>query len=193
MASSFSEPSPRYLHQAASVQGQVYLFGGDTEHFSEEEKSLVHVFQQQTEAWLTKKTGGELPPAPIDTACTTSCHHLYVHGGKDRKSGNVLSSLYKLDVNSLQWSQLPSGPTRYASGMVAYDGKIFVFGGQDGSGHCYNDLHCFEGEGVHCTVLAFRYISLRWNLWITGIVPLCPLWRNCPIFGSPLAQNANGH
>ena len=151
MASSFSQPSPRYGHQATSVQGQVYLFGGDTEHFSEEEKSLVHVFQQQTEAWLTKKTSGELPPTRYSASCATSNNHLFFHGGRDRKSHKYLSSLYKLDVDSLQWSQLPSGPTRCGSGMVAYDGKIYVFGGYDGSKRV-NDLHCFEGEGVwlHC-------------------------------------------
>ena len=155
MASIFSQPSLRYSHQVTSVQGQVYLFGGCTETFDVEDKELlkssVHIFDQSKEMWLTKTASGELPPPLHYGSCTSAGSDIYIHGGRHRtssSSSSIVSSLYKFDTQSLQWSQLPRGPERYASGMVAYDGKLFVFGGLDGSYCDCNHLHCFEGENV---------------------------------------------
>lgn len=144
MASKFSEPSPRQRHLATTVQNQVCLFGGSGEFSSEEEElSNVHIFDS-TESWQTKTTSGQLPPIILRrAACASLGHDVYVHGGEKTNS-----SFYKLNIDSLQWSELPSGPERWASGMVAYDGKLYAFGGRDGASYCTNDIHCFDGKGV---------------------------------------------
>ena len=141
MASSFSEPSPRHWHLATSVQGQVCIFGGSG--VPDKEESVVHLFDSAAESWQSKTAQGQLPPVSRRAACASSGHSVYVHGGEKTNS-----SFYKLDVHSLEWSQLPEGPERWASGMVVYDGKPFVFGGRDGASYCTNDLHCFDGECI---------------------------------------------
>ena len=59
---------------------------------------------------------------------TSSGRHLYLYGGCD--SSDFHDSLYQLDTESLEWSQLPSGPMRkYRCGMVSYEDKLILFGG----------------------------------------------------------------
>ena len=105
MASSFSEPSPRYGHQSVIVQQKVYLFGGDTENYVKDLKSEIKIFNQCTESWQTRRTGGIEIPALFAGACTSS---VYVHGGRKSDSYDYSDSLYQLDTTMLQWSECAS-------------------------------------------------------------------------------------
>ena len=131
MASSLSEPSPRYSHYSAAVGGQLYVWGGHTKDFSKGNSELavsVHSFNQYLETWQTRATTGKHPPALYSGSCTTSGHHLYLYGGVDGQLYH--DSLYQLDTDSLEWSQLPNGPMRKSgSGMVSYEDKLILFGG----------------------------------------------------------------
>ena len=141
------EPSPRYLHYSAAFGKQVCVFGGCTVGGSLFEDgnnpaACVHIFDQSKETWKTEATTGYPPPGLYGGASTTINDHLYVYGGQDGL--NYYDSLHRLDMHSLQWSELPSGPTRKAScRMISHEDKLLLFGGLDGK-QCNNDLHCFE-------------------------------------------------
>ncbi len=178
-ASSFSEPSCRWSHHSAAVKGQLYVFGGITKDFSKGKTELavsVQIFNQCMKTWQTKATTGNPPLGLCDGACTSSGHHLYLYGGWDGSLRH--DSLHQLDTNTLEWSQLPSGPTRKdGCDMVCFEGKLVLFGGygfplgprqpeaefikdsalNDGSGWT-NELHCFEGgEMRHKTELVTAF------------------------------------
>ena len=126
MTSSLPEPSPRWGHYSAAVGGQLYVCGGHTKDFAEESEMSVHSFNQCTERWQTKPVKGG--PHLYYGACTSSSRNIYLYGGIDGSCRH--DSLYQLDADSLEWSQLPSGPTRKAGcGMVSYEGKLILFGG----------------------------------------------------------------
>ena len=131
MASSLSEPSPRWGHHSAAVGGQLYVWGGRTKDFSKEKSELavsVHSFNQCMETWQTRATTGKCPPTVYRGSCTSSGHHLYLYGGSDGHCYN--DSLHQLDTDSLEWSQLPSGPMKkIRCGMVSYEDKLILFGG----------------------------------------------------------------
>ena len=170
------EPSPRWGHYSAAIRGQVYIYGGFTKKFFKRKPELavsVHSFNQCMETWQTRTTTGKHPPGPYDGACTSSGHHLYVSGGDDGFGSDpslLKDSLHQLDTDSLEWSELPSGPTKKQKcAMVAYKDKLILFGGYgipsgpmqpraqfiehnrftDGRGWT-NELHSFDlhkGEG----------------------------------------------
>ena len=91
---------------------------------------------------------------PVPCTSTPSGHTLQVYGGFD--GSQYQASLHKLDINSLNWTQLAtpdsSGPMKKGGcGMIAYDYKLLLFGGWTGSEYT-NNLHLFdlrEGEAVH--------------------------------------------
>ena len=122
------EPPPRYAHYSAAVGGQLYVVGGDTEGSSKVEIARVHCFNQCRETWQTRATTGDPPPGIHRGACTTTGHHLYVYGGFNGLHPH--DSLHQLDMDTLEWSQLPSGPMKkYGCGMVSYEGQLILFGG----------------------------------------------------------------
>ena len=173
MAAGFSEPSPRFGHLSAVVEGKLCVYRGRTKDFLKEKSGLassVHSFDGLLESWSSEDTGGDVPPPGLhDGACAYSGHHVYVYGGYDGSAHQ--GSLHQLDTRTWTWKQLSStGPMRKAGcKMVAYDSNLVLFGGYgipsgptqpgaefvkyskytDGSG-LTNELHTFDlikGEG----------------------------------------------
>ena len=170
---SISEPSPRWAPYSAAVDGRLCVFGGRTKDFSKDKSELssrVHSFNQCRETWDTRACTGPAPPGLYRGTCTTRGHHLYTYGGYGGSDGlRLQDSLHQLDTRSVEWSQLPSGPSRKVEcGLASYEDQLILFGGfgipsgptQPGAefvkntkypdGHGYtNELHSFslkEGE-----------------------------------------------
>ena len=164
--------SARWGHYSAAVGGQLYVVGGRTEDFPNEGTSSVHCFDQCRETWLsTKATTGDPPPGIFDGACTTSGHHLYVYGGGLR----FHDSLHQLDMDTLEWSQLPSGPMKKVEcEMISYEDELILFAGRgipsgpaqpgalsitdDLNYKWTNELHSFnvkEGEEIPLVMYTF--------------------------------------
>ena len=169
MGASFSEPSPRYSPYTAAVSGQVFLTGGCTKNFDEDKKKLlssVHTFDVYEESWRERRVEGPAPPGIYWGACTStpSGHTLQVYGGFD--GSQYHSSIHQLDINSLNWTQLPtpdsSGPMKKAGcGMVVYNNQLILFGGETSVFEYTNELHVYdfqEGEAVHAVQ---RYCMFR--------------------------------
>ena len=152
MGASFSEPSPRHFPYTAAVSGQVFLTGGRTKNFYEDKKKLlssVHTFDVYEESWRERRVEGPAPPGLYDGACTStpSGHTLQAYGGWG--GSHLYGSLHKLDINSLNWTQLAtpdsSGPMKKRGcGMVVYNNQLILFGGETSAFEFTNELHIFD-------------------------------------------------
>ena len=169
MGSGFSEPSPRWAHFSAVVEGQVYTFGGRTKDYVKEKSSLastVHLFNPCLEFWQERRPEGTPPPPGLyDGGCASVGHCIYF-------CGSFYGTVSELNTSTLTWSTLSTtGPTmKYRCRMISHDNQLLLFGGYgvpsgpiqpgakfvkntnytDGSGW-NNELHAFclkEGEGV---------------------------------------------
>jgi N-acetylneuraminic acid mutarotase len=132
MGTAFSEPSPRWGHFSAAVEGKLCVWGGRTKDFSSRKSELassVHSFDPVLESWAENKTSGETPRELYLGACASAGHHLFTYGGYSGSERG--GSLHQLDTKSWAWKQLSAaGPMeKTGSGMIVYDNKVIVFGG----------------------------------------------------------------
>ena len=66
---------------------------------------------------------------------------LFIYGGGD---GKVLSDLYYFDIDLLTWSRMNgTSPGRCAHSSTAIDGKLYIFGGGNGT-KCFKDMYIFD-------------------------------------------------
>ena len=131
-----AEPSPRWGHLSAPVEGKVYLYGGRTRDFLKEKTELVstmYTFDGYLKQWEEVRAEGPPPPGLYRAACASAGHHLYVYGGYD---GNQHSDcLHRLDTKTSTWTQLAAGSDlggpmcKSNSGMVSHGEELVLFGG----------------------------------------------------------------
>ena len=127
------EPSPRYAHYAAEVNGQLYFYSGRTVRYTAEKEklqSLVEVLDPLTETWTQKTTEGDIPPGMFNGACTSTGQDLFTFGGRDGKLW--YGDLYRLKPtqNSLRWTRLTSVVKKAGCGMVCFSSKhLLLFAG----------------------------------------------------------------
>ena len=79
LAASLMEPSRRYGHKSAVVDGELYMWGGA----GTKDDHKVSVFSPLLECWDTKSTTGPSPTRLYGGASTSAGHHLYHYGGRD--------------------------------------------------------------------------------------------------------------
>ena len=162
MAQDRYEPHSRFWHFAASVEGLLYIRGGNVSHFNnckEELASTLEQFDPVHDGWRKLKTKGTAHPALSAVACASSGGYLYTYGGFDGEE--LHSTLSQLDLRTLEWSQLSTekamdGPMRKdACGMVHFhNNKLAVIAGyaiptgpiQPGSTFVPNELFA-DGTG----------------------------------------------
>ena len=165
------EPTPRFLHRAASVGAKCYLWGGIVQNLSESGRkklaSAVDIFDQYLETWEEHTTKGVPPPGLYSGACASLLNSFYSFGGEDGTS--YYNTLHRLDPTTLEWKELQplnqaDGPMKKGGcGMVPIlQDKLATFGGDgipmgptqpgaiftksthpDGSGWS-NELHIFD-------------------------------------------------
>ena len=127
------EPSPRYGHYAAAVDGQLYFYSGRTVRYTAEKEklqSLVEVLDLLTERWTQKTTEGDIPPGMYHGACTSTGQGFYTFGGRNGKL--LCGDLYRLKPtqNSLRWTRLTSVAKKAGCGMVCFNSKhLLLFAG----------------------------------------------------------------
>ena len=121
-----TEPSPRWGHFSAVVEGRLCVWGGNPES---KVTSTVHCFDPLLESWAEESSRGILPHGRCHGAFASAGHHLYVYGGL--RGAKNIGSLHQLDTRSWTWKQLSSaGPmNKVGCRMIVYDGKLVLFGG----------------------------------------------------------------
>ena len=127
------EPSPRFGHYAAAVDGQLYFYSGRTVRYTAEKEklqSLVEVLDPLTETWTQKTTEGDIPPGMYHGACTSTGQDLFTFGGFDGELW--YGDVYRLKPtqNSLRWTRLTSVAKKAGCGMVCFNSKhLLLFAG----------------------------------------------------------------
>ena len=180
MAQDRYEPRSRFWHFAASVEGLVYIRGGNTSDFSSSKRELASTLEQFDpvhDAWRKLTTKGAPHPGLSAVACSSSGGYLYTYGGFDGEE--LHGTLSQLDLRTLEWSQLSTekaldGPMKKdACGMVHFhSNKLAVIAGYamptgpiqpgstfvpnelfaDGTGWT-NEFHVFDIGGDSCNII----------------------------------------
>ena len=175
------QPPARLGHTSVVYKGKVYMWGGRTVDWSSSQQrtvaNTVHIFDTNSELWLSRETTGPPHPGLINSASLLFGDVIYFFGGRDGKS--YYNSLHQLDLEQLMWRNVQPRHTSHApmkkadSGMVSFgQDKLVLFAGYgfpsprvhpwsifipnkrvtDGSGWC-NELHLYDAKtGELCPV-----------------------------------------
>jgi N-acetylneuraminic acid mutarotase len=122
---------PLHDAAAASLGGQVLVFGGGTESSSDEVQALPAV-GGAVEAGASTSEAGHLPTLRSDLSAVTVGDRAYVLGGYDGHSP-IDSVLATTDGKSFAEVATLPDPARYMA-VAALGGKIYAFGGETASG-----------------------------------------------------------
>ena len=128
--SSIAEPSPRFGHFSAPVEGHLCVWGGSTKDSTKEKGELVYTFDQHSESWSSKQCQGPSPPDGLYAGASAYAgHHLNLYGGHNGSC--CQNSLHQLDTRSWTWSHLSTAGSMRKTGcrMVTYDEILLCFGG----------------------------------------------------------------
>jgi DNA-binding CsgD family transcriptional regulator/N-acetylneuraminic acid mutarotase len=119
--------SPRSEMAAARYEDAIYLIGGQTEQGLSDETLKLTV---SSGAW---STGKNKPTAVKDAQAVLLGEEIYIPGGQTG-DGSVISTLEVYNPRRDSWrtaQPLPVALSAYAA--AAYEGRLFLFGGWDGS------------------------------------------------------------
>ena len=144
------EPSPRFLHVAASVSASdvstsqlVVVWGGETAEFYSRDGRIqlaarCQLFHIQSEVWSERHAVlGPPHPGLSLAACTSFGDYLFMYGGSfDGFATSNSGVLNCLNIKTLTWSQLcpagtAGGPMRKAACGIVHvsSDKLAVIGG----------------------------------------------------------------
>ena len=146
-------PRPRYRHSAELVGNTMYVLGGSDNGEDVADAShanlALHALNLETMQWTHPAIRGVNPfPRSGHGSAVVGASTLAVFGGK-RSNEHFLNDVILLDtttftstlVNAVE-SCLPT-PIGNCS-LTAVGQKLFVFGGTDVKGACYNDIRSLE-------------------------------------------------
>jgi len=121
-------PTPRWGHSATVVNGKIYVIGGltsETSFLNGQPISAVEEYDPVTDTWARKADMPE-PRGYLSGSHPVVDGRIYVVGGG--KSGSSHVDVY--DPATDTWSRGTDMPTaRVLQATVAWDGKIYAFGG----------------------------------------------------------------
>lgn len=121
-----------YAHSLTALNGNIYVFGGETSIRNNPVRDNLFVYSPLTDTWTT------LTSAPVGRS-----HHsavalngkMYIYGGYDGRRGSsnsrvVSETLYVYDPLEDSWESKASSPEeRRGSSLVVLNGKIYAYGG----------------------------------------------------------------
>lgn len=141
------QPTPRWGHSAATINGKLYIWGGCMEnlpkvHSSAEKTqllSIVEVFDPHTLLWERKHTTGNPPLGVYWNAYSTQEKNMHTFGGYCGHGKCYHNSVHQLDIIAMQWREMmPSNPgdspmKKWQCGMASFslgeENYLCVFGG----------------------------------------------------------------
>ncbi|EKM52608.1 uncharacterized protein PHACADRAFT_261148 [Phanerochaete carnosa HHB-10118-sp] len=134
-------------HTATLVDGVAWIYGGCDEKGCWRD---VWCFHTETMQWTYPSTLGDIPPPCRAHTATPVEHRLVMIGGGE--GPYYYNDVFVLDTIARRWSRPSFPPTmvlpppRRAHTAVLWRGKIWVFGGGNGS-MALNDLWTLEASG----------------------------------------------
>lgn len=118
--------------------------------------------------------------------CTTSSGHIYLMGG--RAGNRLLKDLWRFDPGNNLWEEVecrgPSPPSLQEHSMVAWDNKLYIFGGEVG----------ISSNGDTTPLWILDLCSLTWqrtnssgqSLGSTKTSPLGRRAHSCVLYGDAM-------
>ncbi|XP_054720269.1 kelch domain-containing protein 10-like [Uloborus diversus] len=123
------DPAPRYRHEIAVYDNQIFVFGGGTASETYGFKEIP-VLNLTTNTWRYCASSDVYPPARKCHGCVQRGSDVFICGGLD--GSQIFSDVWKINLKSLQWeklkTQLPT-PVYFHSTALSPAGQIIIFGG----------------------------------------------------------------
>ena len=119
-------PTARYGLAAAAYENQIYAIGGET---LQGVTGVVERYDPETNIWV-ERSPKPLPVVDVDGEVIGGM--IYVPGGRV-STGGVTNYLEVYNIREDKWEKgapLPMALSAYA--LVAFEGKLYLFGGWDG-------------------------------------------------------------
>ncbi|KGU36218.1 hypothetical protein MGM_00011 [Candida albicans P75063] len=152
------KPPPLTNHSMSVYKNKVYVFGGV--YNNEKVSNDLWVFDAINDTWTQVTTTGDIPPPVNEHSSCVADDRMYVYGGNDFQ-GIIYSSLYVLDLQTLEWSSLQSSAEKNGPGprcghsmtSLPKFNKILIMGGDkndyvDSDPHNFETYESFNGEEV---------------------------------------------
>ena len=170
------EPQRRSGHALVEYKGCTYLIGGHDSNDRPVGLSSVEVLNPTTLKWQRRATSGETPVQVFRAAYAVVHNCLYVFGGYGSGYGGTSNVLWRLDLESLQWSPVQQAnipPPRHSAGLVADKQlRLVLYGGQGVNYETLEDLHVFsikDGEWFSVYYNTRSVMAIHFGFGSTGI------------------------
>mmetsp|Transcript_33794 Transcript_33794/g.38422 ORF Transcript_33794/g.38422 Transcript_33794/m.38422 type:complete len:520 (+) Transcript_33794:41-1600(+) len=158
-------PSRRSYHSSVFHKDHLYVYGGTDlrEGIASELHRLYVESEDDSEEWQELETTGSNPGGLTHHTCILYEGSLYLYGGT-RKNGTEGNEIFKLDLNSLEWTTLKGkGVEGFEAPFVddhtsvlwraSQKGQMVVFGGFI-NGQRTNQVWCYDIEGTSWSLLS---------------------------------------
>lgn len=124
-------PEGRVHAAAVSVDGKIFLIGGEVAHAHTGDTTTVQVYDPSTDVWTSDCAA--LPEPRSHHEWATFAHDgriISVSGVDSSQDPRAQNSIYSYDPKVNQWTRLADLPAKLASpGAKVVDGNLYVFGG----------------------------------------------------------------
>ncbi len=125
-------PIPLSAYAMASLEGNLYLFGGwDGKHFT----NRVFVYLIAQDEWQERTP---MPTARGFSSAAVASGRIYIFGGKNDQQVLATNEIYQPNNEGslgTPWTEAPSLPSpRYAAAAVGMSDFIYIFGGKGPAG-----------------------------------------------------------
>jgi len=168
-----SSPISRSEAMVAAVDGKMYVFGGYT-NTTFTPTPRVDVYDPASDTW-TQLIGSDMPLPTTHSGCTVIGHDVYLAGGYPIQSDGTgqnfsTNQVWKFNIDSKQWTQLPSLPSpRGGGGMTSLDGKLHFVAGADAARIDRADHWVLDLNGGTSWTAAAPIPTLRNHLGLTTL------------------------
>ena len=146
------QPRARYRHTMECIDKKVYVLGGSDNTSDNAARAMhllgVSVFDIDTCTWSHPELTGQSPfPRSAHSSALVGSMTLAVFGGRSSET-EIFNDLYMIDLQFFTSTlvrcdgNMPSPVT--SASMCAMGKRVFVFGGTDDKGYCFNDIRILD-------------------------------------------------
>jgi serine protease len=149
-------PYPVANHAQAAVGGKVYVIGGVGG-----QTGIVQIYDAASDTWTI---GTPKPTFAWDINAAVIDGKIYVPGGRNPFTGEILGTLEIYDPATDQWSSGASLPMPLCGLAVeAVNGKLYIMGGQNQQQGSYNTMYVYDPSANSWNRLADMGYGMAWG------------------------------